>query len=162
MPITESQANAIGQFFASVEELKNLKIVRSDKHLGDIAEFLATAAFGMTLAESQRQEGYDGHIGSQKVQVKYSGGRSTTVDCGDPNTYDELIIILGPASVLRPLGLSDPYLYYRIPSQVVRQRTPHGDGKIRFSVGNLPQSYRVLITHSQTGGESECPGLMGN
>lgn len=150
MPITEEQANAIGRFYASVDELKNQNIVRSDKYLGDIAEFLAMSAFGMALAESQRQEGYDGYIGNKKVQVKYSGGRSTTVDCGDPGTYDELIIFLGPGSVLRPEGMTDPYLYYRIPGEVVRQRVPHGDGKIRFSIGNLPQAHRVLITHSGT------------
>lgn len=57
MPITEEQANAIGRFYASVDELKNQNIVRSDKYLGDIAEFLAMSAFGMALAESQRQEG---------------------------------------------------------------------------------------------------------
>ncbi|CAI9004068.1 hypothetical protein EMIT0P228_90091 [Pseudomonas brassicacearum] len=50
------------------------------------------------------------------------------------------------------MPIKDPYLYYRIPSQVVRQRTPHGDSMIRFRAGNLPQSYRGLITHSQTGG----------
>jgi len=53
MPITEEQANAIGRFYASVDELKNQNIVRSDKYLGDIAEFLAMSAFGMALAESQ-------------------------------------------------------------------------------------------------------------
>lgn len=53
MPITEEQANAIGRFYASVDQ----NIVRSDKYLGDIAEFLAMSAFGMALAESQHQEG---------------------------------------------------------------------------------------------------------
>lgn len=110
MAMTEEEAQAIGEFYAAVDRLKSLKIVRSDKYLGDIAEFLAKSELGMTIAESQRQEGYDGHIGERKLQVKYSGGTSNTVDAGDPSAYDDLVIILGPQSVLRPDKLSDPYV----------------------------------------------------
>ncbi|ALI04010.1 hypothetical protein C1Y08_00630 [Pseudomonas sp. FW306-02-F02-AA] len=144
MAMTEEEAQAIGEFYAAVDRLKSLKIVRSDKYLGDIAEFLAKSELGMTIAESQRQEGYDGHIGERKLQVKYSGGTSNTVDAGDPSAYDDLVIILGPQSVLRPDKLSDPYVYYRIPSEVVKMKAAHADKKIRFSVRQIPQSYRVV------------------
>lgn len=145
MAVSEEEAKAIGEFYAAVDRLKSLQIVRSDKYLGDIAEFLARSELGMTMAESQRQVGYDGHIGEKKLQVKYSGGTSTTVDAGDPSAYDDLVIILGPHSVLRPEKISEPYIYYRIPSEVVGLKAAHSDGKIRFSVRQIPQSYRVVI-----------------
>ncbi|EGR2773252.1 TPA: hypothetical protein ACMDOR_003550 [Vibrio parahaemolyticus] len=136
---------AIAEFYAAADKLRKLKVVRSDRYLGDIAEFIAKSSLGMELAENCREKGYDGLINNRKVEVKYNGGKSITVNAGKPETYDELIIILGPRSVMRLPELSDEYVIYRIPSSYVSQKSPHKDGIIRFAKGDLKEKYRVAF-----------------
>jgi hypothetical protein len=136
--MTEEQVSAIGEFFSAAEKLKTLGIIRSDKYLGDIAEFIAVSELGMDLAVSGREPGYDGHIQGKKVQVKFNGGTSITIECGNPDDYEELIVVLGPKSVMRRPELTTPYVIYRIPSATVRNKAPHKDGKRRFAKGDLP------------------------
>jgi len=141
--MTAAQSRAINQFFSTVERLKSLKVIRSDKYLGDIAEFICKDQFGLKLAASGRQPGYDGHIRGKRVQVKFAGGSSTTVDCGDPEKYDELLILLGPKSVLRSESNPKGFVAYRVPRKVVKKKAPHADGKRRYTKGQLPAAYLV-------------------
>jgi hypothetical protein len=143
MTMTDEQTTAIGDFFLAADRLKKLGIIRSDKYLGDIAEFIAKSQLGMNMVASGREPGHDGHIEGRKVQVKFNGGTSTTIDCGNPDSYEELIVILGPKSVMRKSGLSEPYVIYRIPSNTVRKKKPHIGGQIRFAKGDLPPECRV-------------------
>ena len=143
--MTKDQETAIENFFVSVSQLKELGIIRSDKYLGDIAEFLGQCWFGLELAESGRQVGYDGKIGKAKIQVKFNGGGSTTVNCGDPNEYDELMIVLGPDSALRTADGENSFQIYRIPSDAVLRREPHSDGKRRYSKNQLPTEYMLRL-----------------
>ena len=112
---------ALDDFFNSTKRLKDIKVIRSDKFLGDIAEYICTREFNMRLADGSRQVGYDGFIGDDKVQVKYHGGKSTTVSCGDPRQYNELIIIIGPDSTFRKNGLTARFYAIRIPSNEVKK-----------------------------------------
>lgn len=144
--MTDEQMVAIGEFFSAAERLKKLEIIRSDRYLGDIAEFIAKAQLGMKMAKSCREPGHDGHIDGKRVQVKFNGGTSITIDVGNPATYDELIVILGPNSVMRASELSDQYVIYRIPSEVVAQKPPHRDGRLRLAKGDLSDQYRVQIS----------------
>ena len=143
MPMTDEQTTAIGEFFLAADRLKTLRIIRSDKYLGDIAEFIAVSQLGMTIVTSGTEPGHDGHIEGRKVQVKFNGGTSITIDCGNPDDYDELIVVLGPKSVMRREELTEPYVIYRIPSDVVRNKAPHKDGRLRFAKGDLPSECRV-------------------
>ncbi len=144
--MTDEQMVAIGEFFSAADCLKKLEIIRSDRYLGDIAEFIAKAQLGMTMAKSCREPGHDGHIDGKRVQVKFNGGTSITIDVGNPEAYDELIVILGPNSVMRASDLSDPYVIYRIPSEVVIQKPPHRDGKLRLAKCDLSDQYRVQVS----------------
>ncbi|QUM81153.1 hypothetical protein HWV01_13085 [Moritella sp. 5] len=141
--ITDEQMNAICEFYSATDRLRELKVTRSDRYLGDIAEFIAKESLGMELASSCREQGYDGHINGKKVEVKYNGGKSTTLIAGDPDTYAELIVILGPNSVMRDPSFSEDYVIYRIPSTEVAKKTPHKDGVLRLAKGNLCDKYRV-------------------
>ena len=141
--VTKAQASAINKFFAAVEQLKSLKVIRSDKYLGDIAEFICSDRFGLKLSTDLRQTGYDGHIQGKRVQIKFAGGSSTTVACGDPKQYDELLILLGPKSVLRNDSKRKGFIAYRIPGKVVRKKAPHADGKKRYTKNQLPEAFLV-------------------
>jgi hypothetical protein len=97
----------------------------------------------MKFATSCREQGHDGQIGDKKVEVKYNGGKSNTLNAGNPETYEELIVILGPNSVMRDSTISEEYLIYRIPSSEVVKKRPHKDGVIRLAKGNLQEIHRV-------------------
>ena len=78
--------------------------------------------------------------------MKFHGGTSNTVGCGDPVNYDELIIILGPESVLRPDEATEQFMAYRIPSSTVLESPADGDGHRRYSKRQIPQD--CLVSHS--------------
>lgn len=138
----DEQHEAIALFFDSVAKLKSTGVVRSDKYLGDIAEFLCKKNTGMTLAASQRQPGHDGLRDGERIQVKFSGGKSTTIEAGDPEQYDVLYVVLGPDSSLRKASDPEGYVFLQIPSSVGRMRPPHGDGKRRFTRAQLDAAMR--------------------
>jgi hypothetical protein len=143
--ISAEQMKAIGEFYSAADRLRELKVIRSDRYLGDIAEFIAKECLGMTLATSCREQGYDGHIGDKKVEVKYNGGKSNTLLAGKPETYEELVVILGPNSVMRNSELTDNYIIYRIPSTEVTKKRPHADGIVRLAKGNLKEKHRFIL-----------------
>lgn len=141
--MTEEQNQAIGSFFQVVEELKRLGVIRTDRYLGDIAEFICSDELAVALADNTREPGHDGLIEGQKVQVKYHGGKATTVTCGDPSAYDELLVVLGPDSVIRPDHDRRQFMIYRIPSSLVTSKGSHADGQYRFTKNQLPQDCLV-------------------
>lgn len=142
--MTPEQQSAIDEFFLAAEKLRSLGVIRSDRFLGDIAEFLVAKKLNVTLTSNKREQGFDGLLNEKKIEVKYNGGTSRTVSCGKPQTYDELVIVLGPKSVLRDQTLPDPYLFYRIPSDVVALKALHGDGKLRFGKKDLKPEMLLL------------------
>lgn len=101
-PLPKEVKQAIEQFQTSVAELKRLKVIRSHKYLGDIAEYLCTYHFEMTLSADQRQPGWDATKDGKRYQVKYNGGKKTNIDVGNPAEYHAVIVVLGPGSCLRP------------------------------------------------------------
>lgn len=115
------QKQAITGFISAVEILRNSGVVRSHRYLGDIGEFLCADSFGIDLASNLRQAGYDGVIENRLVQIKYHGGKSTTVNLGDPAHYDEVFVVLGPDSVIRPDGFSEEFLVYQLSATSVRE-----------------------------------------
>jgi len=141
--VNDEQWKAIGDFFMAIERLKTLKVIRSDRYLGDIAEFIATSQFGLILATSCRERGHDGYIDDKKVEIKFNGGSSKTITVGNPDTYDELIVVLGPNSIMRASSHQADYVIYRFPSEIVKQKAPHRDGKRRFAKGDLQSRYCV-------------------
>lgn len=129
---------AISAFYDAVEELKRLDVIRSDKFLGDIAEYITAHIYNIELARSGREVGHDGIDKDGKVQVKYHGSPTkTNVDLGRPNEYDKLLVVLGPDSLLRHPHHTDDFLIYKFTSVEVRQfanagGSSHSCGKSPF------------------------------
>lgn len=119
--MTPTQRKAISEFFKAIRGLRQVQIIRSQRYLGDLGEFLCADAFCIDLARSRRERGHDGLRGADRVQVKYHGGKSTTADLGDPDQYDEVYLVLGPDSVLRPEGLAEDFLVYKFTAAAVRK-----------------------------------------
>ena len=131
------QKAALTKFAEAVTELKAAGVIRSDRYLGDVAEFLCADAFGIHLEKNLREGGHDGHRGTLKVQVKFGGGKKTNVDLGDPNVYDELFVVLGQGSVVRSARFDGDFLVYKLTAEEVRgMKRPGGKyscGSARFS-----------------------------
>ena len=90
------QKDAITNFYKAIKLLKEKNVIRSKIVFGDIGEFLATIVFkNLTLVKEKTQSVYDATIEQKKVQIKFSDSFDTkNINLGDPNMYDELIVIL--------------------------------------------------------------------
>ncbi|MFO1228883.1 MAG: hypothetical protein U1E75_00685 [Alicycliphilus sp.] len=89
MAITLDQLPQITDFMAAAAKLRAMKvIIRSDRFLGDIGEFLAASEFALQLAKSPRQEGHDTEGETDRVQIFKPVDPEPTFTLGDPNKYD--------------------------------------------------------------------------
>lgn len=123
--MTDEQQQAIRNFFKSVGQLRQLKIIRSDTVFGDIGEFLCTIVFdGLTLVEEKTKEGFDAWLDGKKVQIKFSDSSDTkNISLGDPYQYEILIVVLGRKSAHRMHNdLDEDYLFYKFSSKEVIER----------------------------------------
>jgi hypothetical protein len=131
------QLSAIRKFFDAVRKLRDVNVIRSHRFLGDLGEFVCACTFEIALSRNQREQGLDGYRGTKRVQVKYHGGKSTTAGLGNPKTYDEVYLVLGPESVLREKGDSKDFLVYKFSSQGAKKHRTRR-GKFQISKGRLP------------------------
>lgn len=129
--------SAISEFFDAVTKLRKLGVIRSDKYLGDLAEYIGKHFYQIELAVSGRQVGYDGVDNEGKVQVKYHGSPTrTNIDLGDPNQYDNLLVVLGPDSLLRSTAHEEHFLVYRMSSATAKSHLNQKKGT--YSCGKHP------------------------
>lgn len=142
--------SAISEFFDAVAKLRKLGIIRSDKYLGDLAEYIGQHFYEIELAVSGRQVGYDGVDIEGKVQVKYHGSATrTNIDLGDPSQYNNLLVVLGPGSLLRSTAYAEEFLVYRMSSATARSHLNRMKGT--YSCGKLAfarQPDKVLVLSS--------------
>lgn len=122
MTITSDQAEAIANFMIAVAKLRETEVIKSDRFLGDIGEFLASSVFGVVLAKSLRQRGHDTEGEEDRVQIKFHNSPTrTNIDLGSPDAYDRAIVVIGPDSLLHPGGtLKGCYCFYEFSATHVR------------------------------------------
>ncbi|MDO5039070.1 hypothetical protein [Clostridium sp.] len=113
----------IKKFFDITKELEEKNVIRSSKYLGDIAEYIVSNLYGITLCESQKNKGYDGiDKDGKRVEVKFHNAKKGTNlimdkydEIDDEEKFERLIIIIGPDSKIRPnTENKDTYLIYDI------------------------------------------------
>lgn len=129
MNMTDTQTQALQIFFKSLDSLKSLKIVRSDVIFGDIGEFLCTILYdGLSLVDEKTNEGFDAQLNDESVQIKYSNSADAkNIDLGNPDKYQQLIIVLGKQSAHRMKDDSDAdYLFYLFSSAEVKDKFKTG------------------------------------
>ena len=137
--MNDEEKQAIKSFFEAVSDLKRLGIIRSDKYLGDLAEYISAYFYNIELAESGREPGHDGQDQEGRVQVKYHGSITrTNIDLGRPDEYENLLVVLGPNSLLRSSYYEGDFLVYRLSADQVREHINHNSGT--YSCGREPFS----------------------
>lgn len=124
-----SDKQLIREYFESVAKLQDANIVRSDKVLGDLGEWICVRKYGLVLESSGRHPGFDGKINNEKVQVKvHNSPEGTNISVGDPEKYDHLIVLIGPRSKLR-IGIVDESFHsYRFTSAEVKSSMTRSSG----------------------------------
>lgn len=116
-----SEKELIREYFKSVAKLQDKNIVRSDKILGDLGEWICVNKYGLVLEASGRQPGYDGKIKNETVQVKvHNSPEGTNLSVGNPENYDQLIVLIGPRSKLRIGNGASSFHSYIFTSQEVK------------------------------------------
>lgn len=114
--------SSISEFYDAVAKLRKVGVIRSDKYLGDLAEYICKHFYEVELAVSGRQIGYDGLDKEGKVQVKYHGSSTrTNIYLVNPSQYDNLLVVLGPGSLLRTTAHAAEFLIYRMSSATARK-----------------------------------------
>ena len=150
MTVSSEQANAISDFMSAVARLRDLGVIKSDRYLGDIGEFLVSQLYGLTLAKSQRQIGHDTEGPTDRVQIKFHNStKRTNIHLGDPDSYDRVIVVLGPESLLHPRGNHvSAYCFYEFASDDVREklRTAGGFSCGRSAFKHPQRELRLSVT----------------
>lgn len=124
MSISKKQSKAINEFFQAVERLRKSGVIRSDRFLGDVGEFLVASQYDLELAESGRQKGHDTKGDTDKVQIKlHNSPTRTNLSLGDPSKYDRVIAVVGPDSLLHPGGThAGKYCFYEFSAKIVMKK----------------------------------------
>lgn len=114
MNLTDKEKCAINNFFDAVKKLREMRIFRSDRYLGELGEFLASKRFNLNLATNKKQKGHDTEGWKNPVQIKFHNSPTrTNIDLGDPKKYKKVIVVLGPNSMLNPKGCdSNQFAFY--------------------------------------------------
>lgn len=135
-------------FFDEIKMLRDSKIIRSDRYLGDIGEYICQKLYGITLNDSGREKGYDGTIDGKKYEIKFHNSVTrTNIYLGNPDIYEILLVVFGPDSLLRPMHAKDDFLIYMITNKYVKNhfKQKSGDccGKSYFAKSKIDKTYNL-------------------
>ena len=146
--MNQETKQALKKFFSGQIKLHRLGIIQSRDYIGDIGKYLCTVMYDLELPKRGQQthqanyEGYDGMIGTSKIQVKINNYPSgTPVTLNEPFECDELIVALGPNCKLRPDNIQDDFIFYKFTrdealKKLKLQSGKYVGGKSLFSQGH--------------------------
>jgi hypothetical protein len=104
---------ALKQFFAAQDILDRHDVINSNEYIEDIKKYLCVAVYDMQVSE-KNLAAYDGTIGIAKIQVRFNNcAKGTKVTFHEEDVFHELVVILGPDSLLRPEGIEAEFIFYR-------------------------------------------------
>ena len=116
------------EFFNAQKGLGQLGVIRSRDYIGDIGRYLCQVTYDLELAEPPAA--YDGRLGDARVLVRFNNcPQSAPVRVADDAEFDELLVVLGPNSWLRPQGIQAEFVFYRLTRQEVLDKFQAADGQ---------------------------------
>jgi hypothetical protein len=127
--VNQATVQALQQFFSAQMKLAQLGVIRSRDYIGDIARYLCNVVYDFQPRKSRQPAGYDGIIGTAKTRVQVNNcPTGTKVRVAEPLEFDQLVVVLGPNSALRPPDVRDAFLFYRFTREEVAEKfkTPGG------------------------------------
>jgi hypothetical protein len=126
----EKVKSALKSFFAAQGKLHEFGVIGSKHYIDDIAVYLCTEVYGLEpVGKGNKGLGYEGLIGSSRVAVRLTNcPTDTPVRIPAPVTFDELIVVLGPKSWMRPEGIDAEFIFYRLEKEEVLDRFRESNG----------------------------------
>jgi hypothetical protein len=126
--LDDNVKTTIRAFYDSVLNLTEHKIIRSSKYSADIAEFLCSKFFNLTLCVNQRQIGFDAvDKNKKKIQIKINNStRQTNQPIGDKSKYDFLMLVVTSNSLLFNEKYKGAFLVvYKIPVSKIKSENTY-------------------------------------
>jgi hypothetical protein len=136
----ENVRSALKSFFTAQGKLHELGVIGSKHYIDDIAVYLGSEVYGMEPVEKgQKSLGYEGLIGDSKVAVRLTNcPTGTPIRVPAPVAFDELIVVLGPNSWMRPEGIDGEFICYRLGKDDVLDRFKESNGMCLGDAEALP------------------------
>ena len=145
--MNQETREALKEFFSAQKRLNQLGIIHSKDYIGDIGRYLCQVMYNLAITKSGRQAGYDGMIGTSKIQVKINNCPiGTPVMLGEPGEYDELIVLLGPNCSLRPENIADDFISYRFTREKALKKFKTPGGKYVGKKDLFSQGYDKVLS----------------
>lgn len=133
---------AIDHITSGKQALRNLKVIRSERLVGEIGEWFAEELLGAKRADSTSQAGYDNRLGDLKIQVKtHAKGDDNNARWTeyryDRGVFDELIILV----FSKEFYLKE---FYRIPEEIAYNSVDRTKKQTVLKWDNM-NSYRIEL-----------------
>ncbi len=143
----EKVKSALRDFFAAQWKLHELGVIGSKHYIDDIAVYLCSRIYGMEpVGKGEKGLGYEGLIGTSRVAVRLTNcPTGTPVRIAAPVAFDELIVVLGPNSWMRPEGIDAEFITYRLGKEEVLDRFQESNGIYTGDAGILPAQPDKLV-----------------
>ena len=144
----EKIKSALRDFFAAQGKLHEFGVIGSKHYIDDIAVYLCSRIYGMDpVGKKGKDPGYDGLIGASKVAVRLTNcPTGTPIRIAAPVAFDELIVVLGPNSWMRPEGIDAEFITYRLSKEEVLDRFEESNGIYSGDAEILPAQPDKLLS----------------
>jgi len=128
--MNQETKEALKQFFSAQKKLNQLDIIHSRDYIGDIGRYLCQVMYDLEPAKRPWQAGYDGTIGTSRVQVRINNCPiGTPVRLDERIEFDELIVVLAPNCKLRPENIQDDFIFYKFTREEALKRFKASSGR---------------------------------
>jgi hypothetical protein len=136
----EKVKSALKSFFSAQGKLHEFGVIGSKHYIDDIVVYLCSEIYGMEpVGKGQKSLGYEGLIGASRVAVRLTNcPTGTPIRIAAPVAFDELIVILGPNSWMRPEGIDAEFICYRLGKEEVLERFRESNGMYLGNAEALP------------------------
>jgi hypothetical protein len=145
--MNEKVKSALRDFFEAQGKLHELGVIGSKHYIDDIAVYLCSKIYGMEpVGKGEKGLGYEGLIGASRVAVRLTNcPTGTPVRIPAPVAFDELIVVLGPNSWMRPEGINAEFITYRLGKEEVLDRFRESNGIYSGDARILPAQPDKLV-----------------
>jgi hypothetical protein len=144
----EKVKSALRDFFTAQRKLHEFGVIGSKHYIDDIGVYLCSMIYGMEpVGKKGKSSGYEGLIGTSRIAVRLTNcPTGTPVRIAAPISFDELIVVLGPNSWMRPEGIKADFITYRLSKEEVLDKFRESNGIYSGDAEILPVQPDKLLS----------------
>lgn len=144
----EKVKSALRDFFTAQRKLHEFGVIGSKHYIDDIGVYLCSRIYRLEpVIKKGKDLGYEGLIDTSRIAVRLTNcPTGTPVRIAAPVSFDELIVVLGPNSWMRPEGINAEFITYRLSKEEVLDRFRESNGIYSGDAGILPVQPDKLLS----------------